>query len=66
MDWLQPDEIGTLVDRFTFTGGQIDNIVRKATLNEVLTGNRATMNELVDYCTTENYSTKSYKRLGFN
>lgn len=66
MDWLQPDEIATLVDRFAFSGGQIDNIVRKATLNEVLTGNRPTMSELVDYCTTENYSTKSGKRLGFN
>jgi SpoVK/Ycf46/Vps4 family AAA+-type ATPase len=66
MDWLQPDEIDTLVDRFAFSGGQIDNIVRKATLNEVLTGNRPTMSELVDYCTTENYSTKSGKRLGFN
>ena len=66
MDWLQPDEIGSLVDRFAFSGGQIDNIVRKATLNEVLTGNRPTMSELVDYCTTENYSTKLGKRLGFN
>ena len=66
MEWLQPDEIGSLVDRFAFSGGQIDNIVRKATLNEVLTGNRPTMSELVDYCTTENYSTKSGKRLGFN
>jgi SpoVK/Ycf46/Vps4 family AAA+-type ATPase len=66
MDWLQPDEIGTLVDRFAFSGGQIDNIVRKATLNEVLTGNRPTLIELLDYCVTENYSTKSGKRLGFN
>lgn len=66
LDWLQPDAIATLVDRFAFSGGQIDNIVRKATLNEVLTGNRPTLNELLGYCVTENYSKKSGKRLGFN
>jgi len=66
LEWLQPDDIKTLVDRFVFSGGQIDNIVRKATLNEVLTDNRPTLIELLDYCVTENYSTKSGKRLGFN
>lgn len=53
---LSEDEIGYLADNFDFTGGEIDNIVRKVLINRVLTGNRPSSVDIIGYCKTEKLS----------
>ena len=66
LNWLDDSQATELSTRFHFSGGEIDNIVRKAIINEVITGNRATLEELVEYCETERLASKKGRKLGFN
>ncbi|MBR4373896.1 MAG: hypothetical protein IKP49_05985, partial [Treponema sp.] len=52
-------------ERYEFSGGQIDNIVRKVTMNEVLTGNRPSIKEIDDMCRVEKLCKDSSQRIGF-
>lgn len=36
MPSLNDSDAGTLAENFDFSGGEIDNIIRKATMNEIL------------------------------
>jgi SpoVK/Ycf46/Vps4 family AAA+-type ATPase len=65
LNWLDDTQASELSARFHFSGGEIDNIARKAIINEVITGNRATLDELVEYCETERLVGKRGKKLGF-
>lgn len=64
--WLDDESCSTLAKCFQFSGGEIDNIARKATINEVITGNRATVNEIMEYCESERLLSKNLPKLGFN
>lgn len=64
MPWLASEEVVQLATQFSFTGGEIDNIVRKATLNEVVTGNRPTIHELVAFCEEERFAGEK-KKVGY-
>ena len=66
LNWLDEEQATTLATRFQFSGGEIDNIARKAIINEVITGNRATIEELVDYCETEHLKSSKGRKLGYN
>lgn len=65
LNWLDDIQASEISARFHFSGGEIDNIARKAIINEVITGNRATLDELVEYCDTERLIGKNGKKLGF-
>ena len=65
LNWLDEIQASELSARFHFSGGEIDNIARKAIINEVITGNRATLDELVEYCETERLISKNGRKLGF-
>ena len=66
LSWLDEENATTLALRYRFSGGEIDNIARKATINEVITGNRATLNEIMEYCESERLHSKNLPKLGFN
>jgi AAA+ superfamily predicted ATPase len=66
LNWLDDEHATTLATRFQFSGGEIDNIARKAIINEVITGNRATIEELIDYCETEHLKSSKGRKLGYN
>jgi AAA+ superfamily predicted ATPase len=66
LDWLEDEQAASLAKRFQFSGGEIDNIARKAIINEVIVGQRSTLDDLVEYCETEHLASKKGKRLGFN
>jgi AAA+ superfamily predicted ATPase len=66
LDWLDDEQAASLANRFQFSGGEIDNIARKAIINEVIIGKRATIDELVEYCDTEHLASKKGRKLGFN
>lgn len=46
-------ECQDLAKRFDFSGGQIENIVRKAEINEILHGISSSFSEILDYCLAE-------------
>lgn len=53
MPSLCDDAAQNLVTAFTFSGGEIDNIVRKATIMEVLDGRELDIQELKRLCRME-------------
>ena len=66
LDWLSETDAIQLATNYSFSGGEIDNIVRKATMEEVLNGEKPDMQQLIGYCDAEKFTTKSgIKRLGF-
>ena len=55
---LAEQDADTLATEFDFSGGEIDNIVRKATMNEVLTGNGYSLDYIRELCLQERLSKK--------
>lgn len=53
LSWLDSNFVGKLSNDFSFSGGEIDNIVRKITIQEVLTGKRPDSNEIYEFCKNE-------------
>lgn len=66
LDWLTETDVMQLATNYPFSGGEIDNIVRKATMEEVLLGNRPDISQLIAYCDNEKFSSNRFTRkLGF-
>jgi len=66
MDWLSETDVMQLAANYSFSGGEIDNVVRKATMEEVLNGVKPNMQQLISFCDTEKFASKAgTKRLGF-
>lgn len=67
LTWLDQDFSNRLALEFNFSGGEIDNIVRKCTMQEVLTGKRSTMDAIVEFCRNEKHlsNNKGRFRVGF-
>lgn len=66
LSWLDQSTAENLADLFDFSGGQIDNIVRKVAMNEVITGEKPDIDELHSMCKLEKLDTNtSSLRIGF-
>ena len=65
-DWLSDEDINTIAKKYTLTGGQIDNILRKTIMQEVLNGRQSTVEEILDYCKKEKFETDEKAAIGFN
>lgn len=67
LSWIESEFAQTLSTDFSFSGGEIDNIVRKVTMKEVLSGNRPDLNEIYSYCKSEKVlsNKKGKVRVGF-
>lgn len=63
--WLSEDDAVSFAEKYEFSGGQIDNIVRKVTMKEVLTGSRPSIAEIEDMCKVERLCKDSSKPMGF-
>lgn len=50
---LSEEEAAILADRYDFSGGNIENIARKSTVEYVLSGNEPTLSSLDGYCQEE-------------
>ena len=56
-----------LAGRYDFSGGNIENVARKAAVGYVLSGRKAGLEELVKYCDEETLSSqRGGRRIGFN
>jgi SpoVK/Ycf46/Vps4 family AAA+-type ATPase len=62
---ISPEECNTLAVRFDFSGAQIDNILRKSEMHEIIHGKRVNFHSIVNYCQEENQLTVSTK-IGFS
>ena len=50
---LSPEDARTLALRYDFSGGQIENITRKRTIDYILSGKHASLKEIEAYCKAE-------------
>ncbi len=63
---LSEEQARELAGRYDFSGGEIDNIVRKVTMNEVLYGSNPDINYLHTLCSQERLENETArKRIGF-
>ena len=53
-----------LADKFDFSGGQIDNIIRKSEIQEIVHGTMTNFEEIHSFCSEESIITKTTK-IGF-
>ncbi|MCR4965932.1 MAG: ATP-binding protein [Bacteroidales bacterium] len=66
MSWLSDEDCENLANRYDLTGGEIDNIVRKSVMENVLTGKQPTMEMLCSWCRGENLERKGGNAIGFS
>lgn len=66
LTWLDKEAATEFARDYDFSGGQIDNIVRKIAMNEVITGERPAINDIHDMCKCEKLDNPNgAKRVGF-
>jgi hypothetical protein len=67
MPSLPADEVEALASRFDLSGGQIENIARKAEVDTIINGNGQSMDLLMKYCKDESQNNfNNAKKIGFN
>ena len=63
---LSEQDAMTLAGRYSFSGGNIENIARKSTVEYVLSGNEPNLASLDNYCQEEILDKKEKRnRIGF-
>ncbi|HQV78961.1 MAG TPA: ATP-binding protein [Chitinophagales bacterium] len=63
---LSNEDCELLASQFDFSGGQIDNIVRKNEINEIIYGNKVSLRTLIEFCKEETLSNQFSKMpIGF-
>ena len=55
-----------LAEKYSFTGGEINNIVRKIELSEVVTGEKTTIEKINGFCKEEFFDNSTSNSIGFN
>lgn len=66
LNWLPDEQAKQLANEYNFFGGEIDNVVRKATMEEILNGSKVTLNRLEELCNSEKFiSSNSGKKWDF-
>jgi AAA+ superfamily predicted ATPase len=62
---LKVTECEELASQFDFSGGQIDNIVRKNEIHEVIHGLKVEFKSIIDFCATELLAKTAGNKIGF-
>ncbi|WP_297649010.1 ATP-binding protein [uncultured Treponema sp.] len=66
LSWLDRGSATEFAREYDFSGGQIDNIVRKIAMNEVITGERPEISDIRDMCKCEKIDNpEGSRRIGF-
>jgi hypothetical protein len=65
LEWLSNEDSHTLAAKYDFSGGEIDNIVRKITMCEVLDGTRLDLAGIEELCLHEKIGGKETGCIGF-
>ena len=61
---LPENDLAILAERYDFSGGQMENITRKATVEHILTGQTPSLETLISLCEEENI-VENRPRIGF-
>lgn len=64
LEWLDQKALDVFAQSYDLSGGQIDNIVRKVTMDEVLTGRRPSFDDLQALCKNERLNNAD-RQIGF-
>lgn len=64
MKGLSDEEYAILARQYSFSGGQIENVVRKSTVDYILSGNKPTLEDISKFCDEENFKSKM-RKVGF-
>ena len=62
---ISTDDARQLASHFDFSGGQIENIARKRTVDYILSGKFASLDEIEGYCRAELLGGKERRSIGF-
>lgn len=62
---LSDEQALSIAEEFPFSGGQIENVVRKWTIDSILSGTDGGFNDLRRYCVEESVTKQMVKRIGF-
>ncbi len=62
---ITEDDARKLALHFDFSGGQIENIARKRTVDYILSGKFASLDEIEGYCRAELLNAKEHRTIGF-
>ena len=62
---ISEEDAAVLAQRYDFSGGNIENVARKSTVEYVLSGNAPTISSLESYCEKEFLDNKKRTRIGF-
>lgn len=61
---LPESDVAILAERYDFSGGQMENITRKASVEHILTGKMPSLEMLIDFCEEENI-VENRPRIGY-
>lgn len=64
MPGYSAEEYALLGRKYPFSGGQIENVVRKSAVDYILTGERASLKDVCKFCDEETFTSK-VKKVGF-
>lgn len=62
---LSENEALLLANKFDFSGGQIENVVRRRFIDEVLTGEKTNIEAMLNLCRNEQLDNKTTRHIGF-
>ncbi len=62
---LSDEDAGALARQFDFSGGEIDNIVRKCEIDEIITGQEPELTKIEELCKFERLATQENRTMGF-
>lgn len=62
---LDKKEALYLASNFDFSGGEINNVVRKKEIEEILQGEKLSFQKLIAFCEEEKFESKAVKAIGF-
>ena len=65
IDFISDNEAFYLAESYNFSGGEIDNISRKATIEKIVRKDAITIDNLDDYCKDEKLHGQRSKAIGF-
>ena len=67
LPWLSAEKALQLAKTYNFSGGEIDNIVRKAEMKEIISGTRPAFSDIIEMCRVEKLDAAAgaVKRMGF-
>ncbi|MBR5027701.1 MAG: hypothetical protein IKX51_00635, partial [Bacteroidales bacterium] len=65
LPWLHNDDALQLAKKYNFSGGEIDNIVRKVIMDEVLNGQRPDLQTIDEFCRNEKINGDKNTSIGY-